>query len=56
MIERGEVSVCMQHPGYDSDVVVTCSTTVLSGVFSGVDSWDHEVAEGSDRRSPGRHG
>jgi DNA-binding HxlR family transcriptional regulator len=47
VIERGEVSVCMQHPGYDSDVVVTCSTTVLSGIFSGVDSWDHEVAKGT---------
>jgi len=47
VIDRGEVSVCMQHPGYDSDLVVTCPTTVLSGVFSGVDSWAHEVAEGT---------
>src|SRR4051794_39480599 len=46
VVDRGEVSVCMQHPGYDSDVVVTCPTTVLSGIFSGVDSWPHEVAEG----------
>ena len=37
VFDRGEVSVCMQHPGFDSDVVVTCPTTVLSGVFSGVD-------------------
>jgi DNA-binding HxlR family transcriptional regulator len=49
VIDRGEVSVCMQHPGYDSDVVVTCATTALSGVFSGVDSWDAEVAKGTIR-------
>ena len=47
VIDRGEVSVCMQHPGYDSDLVVTCPTPVLSGVFSGVDSWAHEVADGT---------
>jgi DNA-binding HxlR family transcriptional regulator len=47
VIDRGEVSVCMQHPGYDSDLVVTSPTTALSGVFSGVDSWPHEVAEGT---------
>jgi DNA-binding HxlR family transcriptional regulator len=46
VIDRGEVSVCMQHPGYDSDLVVTSPTTALSGVFSGVDSWAHEVADG----------
>jgi DNA-binding HxlR family transcriptional regulator len=47
VLERREASVCMQHPGYDSDLVVRCPTTVLSGVFSGVDSWPHEVAAGT---------
>lgn len=47
VVDRGEVSVCMQHPGYDSDLVVTCPTPVLSGIFSGVDRWDHEVAAGT---------
>jgi len=47
VIDRGEVSVCMQHPGFDSDLIVTCATTVLSGIFSGIDSWDQEVAKGT---------
>ena len=37
----------MQHPGFDSDLVVTCPTPVLSGIFSGVESWDHELAKGT---------
>ena len=37
----------LQHPGYDCDLVVTCPTTVLSGVFRGVDSWPREVASGT---------
>ncbi len=47
VFDRGEVSVCMQHPGYDSDVVVTSPTTALSGVFNGVDSWEQLVADGT---------
>ena len=26
VLDRGEASVCKQHPGYDSDVIVTCTT------------------------------
>ena len=47
VIDRGEVSVCQQHPGFDSDVVVTCSTPVLSGIFSGVDTWNEQLATGA---------
>jgi DNA-binding HxlR family transcriptional regulator len=47
VVDRGEVSVCMQHPGYDSDLVVTSPTTALSGVFNGVDAWEHLVANGT---------
>jgi hypothetical protein len=49
VLDRGEASVCNQHPGYDSDVVVTCATPALSGVFSGVESWGHAIAAGSIR-------
>jgi DNA-binding HxlR family transcriptional regulator len=49
VLDRGEASVCNQHPGYDSDVVVTCATPALSGVFSGVESWGHATASGSIR-------
>jgi DNA-binding HxlR family transcriptional regulator len=44
VVDRGEVSVCMQHPGSDADLLVTAPTTALSGVFNGVDSWDQLVA------------
>lgn len=47
VVDRGEVSVCMTHPGYDSDLVVTAPTPALSGVFNGVDSWDQLVANGT---------
>ena len=49
VLERGEASVCNQHPGYDSDVIVTCTSATLSGVFNGVESWRHAVETGSIR-------
>ena len=49
VLERGEASVCNQHPGYDSDVIVTCTSATLSGVFSGVESWGHATETGSIR-------
>ena len=49
VLDRGEASVCNQHPGYDSDVVVTCTSATLSGVFNGVESWGHAIATGSIR-------
>ena len=36
-------------PGYDSDVVVTCTSAALSGVFNGVESWGHAIATESIR-------
>jgi DNA-binding HxlR family transcriptional regulator len=47
VVDRGEVSVCMHHPGYDSDLVVTAPTTALSGVFNGVDGWEQLVGNGT---------
>ena len=44
VLDRGEASVCNQHPGYDSDVIVTWTDGALSGVFNGVESWGHAVA------------
>ena len=49
VLDRGEASVCNQHPGYDSDVIVTCTSSALSGVFSGVESWSHALATGAIR-------
>jgi DNA-binding HxlR family transcriptional regulator len=47
VLDRGEVSVCNQHPGFDVDVVVTCTTPALADVFSGIDSWAHAAATGT---------
>jgi len=49
VFDRGEVSVCLTHPGFDSDVVVTCSTPTLGEVFSGVMSWSQAVTSGAIR-------
>jgi DNA-binding HxlR family transcriptional regulator len=44
VLDRGEASVCLQHPGFDTDVIVTASTATLSEVFNGLDTWSHAVA------------
>lgn len=46
VLDRGEASVCMQHPGTDSDLVVTMPTRALARVFSGADRWSSAVARG----------
>lgn len=46
VLDRGEPSVCMQHPGADSDVVVTTATPSLARVFSGADRWAGAVGRG----------
>lgn len=46
VLDRGEASVCMQHPGTDSDLVITMPTPALARVFSGEDRWASAVARG----------
>lgn len=46
VLDRGEASVCVQHPGFDSDLVVTTTTATLSHVFSGGSTWGAAVAAG----------
>jgi DNA-binding HxlR family transcriptional regulator len=47
VLDRGEASVCMQHPGFDPDVVVVSTTATMAQVFSGVDTWSRAVASGA---------
>jgi DNA-binding HxlR family transcriptional regulator len=47
VLDRGEASVCLTHPGADSDVLVTASTPALGEVFSGRETWNHAVARGA---------
>lgn len=49
VLDRGAASVCMQHSGFDSDLVVTCTTPALADVFSGRDSWRRAVESGDIR-------
>jgi DNA-binding HxlR family transcriptional regulator len=45
VLERGGASVCIQHPGFEPDVIVTTTTPALAEVFQGYDSWSHAVAD-----------
>jgi DNA-binding HxlR family transcriptional regulator len=47
VLDRGEASVCMQHPGYESDLVVTMATPCLSEVFGGTTTWAAAVGSGA---------
>ena len=46
VLEQGEASVCMQHPGMEPDVVVRASTPTLARIFSGAERWSASVANG----------
>ena len=35
VLDRGEVSVCLQHPGFDTDVLLRATTATFSDVFNG---------------------
>ena len=49
VLDRGEASVCIQHPGFDSDLVVTSTTPALAEVFAGLDTWAHALASDAIR-------
>lgn len=38
VLDRGDPSVCVRHPGFDSDVVVTTTAVSLMRVFSGIET------------------
>lgn len=46
VLEHGEASVCIQHPGYDVDLVVTGTTADLADVFQGYTRWKTSVDAG----------
>jgi hypothetical protein len=47
VLERGAVSVCTQHPGFDVDLVVTMATADLADVFQGYRRWAEAVDLGA---------
>jgi len=46
VLDRGEPSVCLQHPGFDTDVLVTTPTPVLAAVFAGATTWREAIGDG----------
>jgi DNA-binding HxlR family transcriptional regulator len=46
VLEHGEVSVCHQHPGFDTDVHLRGTTAEFSYLFNGKTSWREAVREG----------
>jgi hypothetical protein len=46
VLERREASVCIQHPGYDVDLLVTTTTADLADVFQGYCRWEDSVRDG----------
>jgi DNA-binding HxlR family transcriptional regulator len=49
VLDRGEASVCIQHPGFDPDLLVTTTTPTLAAVFAGYESWTRAVSTGALR-------
>jgi len=49
VLDRGEASVCLQHPGFDADLVVTSTTPALAEVFAGIHTWTHALASDAIR-------
>ena len=47
ILDRQEASVCTDHPGFDSDVVVTTAPVDLMRVFSGIVSLAQATADGT---------
>ena len=46
VMAQSEVSVCLQHPGFEVDVEVTGTTPALADVFQGYCSWGEAVDAG----------
>ena len=47
VFDRGRPSVCVQHPGLDTDVLVTTTTPALGEVFSGFQTLQAAMAKGA---------
>jgi DNA-binding HxlR family transcriptional regulator len=49
VLDRGKPSVCMNHPGFDPDLVVTTDSLSFMRVFSGLDDLAGALESGSVR-------
>lgn len=46
VLDHGDVSVCYQHPGFDSDLVATATTADFADVFQGYCTWSEAIDAG----------
>lgn len=46
VLDRNDISVCLQHPGFEVDVITTATTADFSDVFQGYRTWREAVDEG----------
>lgn len=46
VLDHGEASVCLMHPGFEVDVVVTATTGTFADVFQGYCSWSEALESG----------
>lgn len=46
VLDRGDVSVCYQHPGFEVDFVATATTADFADVFQGYLTWAEAVESG----------
>jgi DNA-binding HxlR family transcriptional regulator len=47
VLDRGNPSVCMKHPGFESDLLIVTDAVTLTRIFSGITSVDDAVAAGT---------
>ncbi len=47
VLDRGEPSVCIKHPGFDSDLLIVTDAVTMTRIFSGITSVDDAVAAGT---------
>ena len=47
VVDRGEASVCAQHPGFDSDLVVRTDAVSMARVFTGLTTLRQATEDGS---------
>lgn len=47
VLDRGEPSVCLKHPGFDTDVLVTTDALSMLRVFSGITPLQQALADGT---------
>ena len=55
VLERGAVSVCTQHPGFEVDLVVTMATADLADVFQGYRSGERQSTPGTSSSTARRN-